>query len=64
MTLLWRANIFNKDMPVSSVKGPVYSIFDFIGFAKMSMILKKIMVIRTKFVHILTNIHKILIKYS
>ena len=49
---------------INSVKGPDYSIFDFIGFEKMKRIIKIIMVFRTKFIHIHTNSHKILRKYT
>ena len=54
----------SKTVLLSSVKGPDCTTFDFIGFQKMKMILKKIMVFRIKFVHILTNTNKILIKYT
>ena len=36
---------------------------DFIGFGKMKKIIKIIVVFRIKFTHILTNSHKVRIKY-
>ena len=55
---------FAFDFNESSVKGPTWLTFDFVGFEKMKRILKIIVVIRIKFTHILTNSHKIFIKYQ
>ena len=55
---------FVFDFNESSVKGPTWLTFDFVGFEKMKRIIKIIVVIRIKFTHILTNSHKIHIKYQ
>ena len=47
----------------SSVYDPTWLTFDFIGFEKMNRIVKIIMVFRIKLTPILTNSHKILMKY-
>ena len=47
----------------SSAKGQTWLTFDFIGFKKMNRITKIIVVFQIKFTHILTNSHKIHIKY-
>ena len=47
----------------SSVYDPTWFTFDFIGFEKMKKTIKIIVMFQIKFTHILTNSHKILIKY-